>query len=65
LCWGFPGGSVGKEQACNAGDLGSILGSGSFSGEGNGKPLQYFCLGNTIVRGAWRATVHGVPKSWT
>ena len=43
---GFPGGSDGKESACNAGDLGSILGSGRSPGEGNCNPLQYSCLGN-------------------
>ena len=40
--------SVGKESVCNVGDRGSILGSGRFPGEGNGKPLQYFCLENPI-----------------
>ena len=58
--WGFPGGSDGKESACNAGDLGSILGSGRSPGEGSGYPLQYSCLRNPMDRGAWRATVHGV-----
>ena len=43
---GFPGDSAGKESACNAGDLGSIAGSGRSPGEGNGKPLQYSCLEN-------------------
>ena len=43
---GLPGGSDGKESACNAGDLGSIPGSGKSPGEGNGNPLQYFCLEN-------------------
>ena len=62
---GFPGGSDGKESACNAGDLGSIHGSGRSPGEGNGNPFQYSCLGNPIDRGAWWATVHGVAKSWT
>ena len=56
---GFPGGSVGKESACNAGDGGSIPGSGRFPREGNGNPLQYSCLGNPVDRGAWQATVHG------
>ena len=54
----------GKESTCNAGDArdrGSILGSGRSPGEGN--PLQYSCLGNTMDRGAWRATVHEVIKS--
>ena len=57
--------SDGKEFACNAGDLGSILGSGRSSGERAGNPLQYSCLENPTNRGAWRATVHGVSKSWT
>ena len=61
----FPGGSVGKESACNAGDLVFIPGSGRFSGEGNGNPLQYSCLENSMDRGAWQVTVHGVPKSQT
>ena len=61
----FPGGSDGKESACNVGDLGSIPGSGRFPGEGNGNPLQYSCLENSMDRGAWWATVHGVAKSWT
>ena len=49
----FPGGSVGKESACNAGDLDSIPGSGRSPGEGNGYSLQYSCLGNPMDRGAW------------
>ena len=59
---GFPGGSDGKESACNVGDLGLIPGSGRSPEEGNGSPLQYSCLGNTVNRGAWWATVHGVAK---
>ena len=51
-----------KASAYNAGDLGSIHGSGRSLGEGNGNPLLYPCLGNPIDRGAWRATVHGVEK---
>ena len=51
-----------KESACNAGDLGSIPGSGRSPGEGNGNPLQYSCLENPMDRGAWRATVHGVAR---
>ena len=62
---GFPGGSEGKESACNAGDLGSIPGSGRSLVEGNGYSLQYSCLRNSMDREAWRATVHGVTKSWT
>ena len=54
--------SVGKESACNAGDLGSIPGLGRSPGEGNGNPLQYSSLGNPMVRGVWRATVHGVSR---
>ena len=53
------GGSDGKESACNAGDPGSILGSGRSPGEGNGYPLQYSCLKNPTSREAWRATGHG------
>ena len=49
----------------NAGDLGSIPGSGRFPGGGNGNPLQYSCLENLMDRGAWYATVHGVAKSRT
>ena len=49
----FPGGSDGKASAYDAGDLGSIPGSGRFPGEGNGNPLQYSCLENPMDRGAW------------
>ena len=55
----------GKESACDAGDLGSIPGSGKSPGEGNGNLLQHFCLGNPMDRGAWWAAVHGVTKSRT
>ena len=51
--------------ACNAGDLGLILGSGRSPREGNGNPLQYSCLENPMDRGAWQAMVHGIAKSWT
>ena len=51
----FPGGSDGKESACNAGDLCSKPGSGRSPGEGNGYPLQYSCLENSMDRGAWWA----------
>ena len=61
----FPGGSEVKASACNAGDLGSIPGSGRSPGEGNGNPLQYSCLENPTDGGAWRAAVHGVAKSQT
>ena len=62
--WDFPGGSGGKESAGNAGDLRSIPGSGRTPGEGNGNPLQYSCLENSMDR-AWQAIVHGVTKSQT
>ena len=65
---GFLGGSVGKEPTCNSGDtgdMGSILGSGRFPGEGHGYPLQYSCLENSMDRGAWQAAVLGVAKSQT
>ena len=51
-------------SACNVGDPGSILGLGRSPGE-DGTPLQYSCLENPMDRGAWRAKVHGVTKSWT
>ena len=54
-----------KVSACNAGDLGSIPGSGRSPGEGNGNPLQYSCLENPMDGGAWWATVHGVAESRT
>ena len=62
---GFPGGSDGKASVCNAGDLGSMPGSGRSPGERNGNPLQYSCLENPMDGGAWQATVHGVAKSRT
>ena len=61
--WDFPGGSNGEESACNAGDWGSIPGSRRSPGEGNGYPLQYSCLENSMDRGAWQATVHGIAES--
>ena len=61
---GFPGGSDGKESACNAGDLGLISGLGSAPREGNDNPLQYSCLENSIDRGAW-PIFPGVAKSRT
>ena len=51
-----------KNLPANAGDSGSIPGSGKSPGEGHGNPLQYSCLGNHMVRGAWQATVHGVER---
>ena len=59
---GFPDGSVVKNMLANAGDSGSILGSGRSPREGNGNPLQYSCLENPVDRGAWWATVHGTAK---
>ena len=61
----FPGGSDSKESVCNAGEPGSIPGSGRSRGEGNGCPVQYSCLENSMDGGAWQATVHGVAKSQT
>ena len=52
----FPGGPDSKESACDAGDPGSVPGSGIFPAEGNGNPLQYSCLENSIDRGDWQAT---------
>ena len=57
---GFPGGSDDKESTYSAGDLGLIPVLGRSPGEGNGNPLQYSCLENSMDRGAWRATVHGI-----
>ena len=56
----FPCGSDGKESACSAGDLGSIPGLGRSPGEGNGYPLQYSGLENSMDRGTWQAIVHVV-----
>ena len=59
----FPGGSDGKESACNAGDPSLIPGLGRSLGEGNGNPFQYACLENSMDRGAWQVTVHGITES--
>ena len=59
---GFTGGSVIKNPPANAGDSGSILGSGISPGERNGNSLQYPCLENSMNRGVWQATIHGVAK---
>ena len=56
--WGLPGGSICKESFCNAGDPGSIPRLKRYLGEGNGYPLQYSCLKNSMDRGAWQATVY-------
>ena len=61
----FPDGLDGKASAYNVGDLGSIPGLGKSPGEGNGKPLQNFCLENPKDRVACRVTVHGVARSQT
>ena len=63
---GFPGGTqVAKNPPANAGGVGSIPGLGRSPGEGHSNPLQYSCPENTMDRGAWWATVHGVIKSLT
>ena len=59
----FPGGSDGKESACNAGDLGLTPGSGRSLGEGNSNSLQSSSLEKPVDRGAWQAAVHRVAKS--
>jgi len=61
----FLGGSDNKESVCNAGDLGSILGSGRSPGGGHGNRLQYSCLENPRGQRTLQATVHGVSKSQT
>ena len=61
-CMGFPGGSVVKNLPANAGNACSIPGSGRSPGEGNGNPLQCFCLGSPMDRGAWSAAVHGSQR---
>ena len=60
---GFPGGSDGKESACNAGDLGSLPGFRRSLGEGKGYLLQYSYLENSINKGRWQATFCGVTKT--
>ena len=69
---GFPGGTVVKKLPANAGDTrdsgstaGSIPGLGRYPGRGNGNPLQYSCLENSMDRGAWQVIVHGLAKSQT
>ena len=63
MFFGFPGGLDSKESTCNTGDPGSIPGLGRYPGEGNGNPLQYSFLENSMDREAWWATVHGVCSS--
>ena len=62
---GFPGGSDGKESACSVGDLGSTPGLGRSPRGGIGNPLKYYSLENSMDGGGWKATAHGVAKSWT
>ena len=62
LYWGFTSGLDGKESTCNSGDPGLIPRSGRSPGERNVYPLQYSCLGNSMDRGAWRATLYGDCK---
>ena len=62
---GFPSASYDKQSACNAKDPGVIPGLGRYTGEGKDYPLQYSCLDNSMDRGAWWATAHGVTKSQT
>ena len=62
---GFPGSSAAKNLPANAGDAGDtglIPGLGKSPGEGNGNPLQYFCMENSMDRGVWRVKVHRVTK---
>ena len=65
VCYSFPGDLDGKASACSVGDPGSIPGSGRSPGDGNGNPLQYPCLENSMDGGAWQAIVRGVTKSQT
>ena len=63
--WGFPGGSAIKNPPARAGNVGLIPGWGRFPGEGNGNPLQKYCLGNSMDRGAWWAIVRGFARGRT
>ena len=60
----LPGGSLVKNLPANTGDAGLIPESRRYPGEGNGNPLQYSCLENSMDRGVWWSTVHGITKSW-
>ena len=60
---GFPGGSDGKESACNVGDLGSAPGLQRSPGEAKGNPVHYSCLDSPMDRGVWWATVHEISKN--
>ena len=61
---GLPWWLSGKESPASAGDAGSVPELGRSPGEGNGNPLQYYCLGDPLERGAWWVIVHGVTKTW-
>jgi len=61
--WGFPGGSVVKHPPANVGDMSSIPKFRRSPEEGNGNPLHYSCLENSVGRGSWRATVHGISQA--
>ena len=61
--WDFPGSSVVKNLPANEEEVGLSPGSGRSPGGGNGNPLKYCCLENPMDRGAWWATVHGIPES--
>ena len=63
--WGLPGGPDSKQSTCTVGDQGSISRLGRSPGEGNDNGLQYSCLENSMDRGAWWSTIHGVAKSQT
>ena len=63
--WPSPIAQMIKNRPVNAGDAGWIPGLGRFPGGGNGNPLQYSCLENSMNGGAWQATIHGLQKSWT
>ena len=65
MSWSFPGGSDGKESACNVEDLGSTPRSGRSPGVVNDNPLQYSCLENSMDREAWWVTAHGAAKRQT
>ena len=65
LCYGLPGGSDGKESDYSVGDPSSVPRMERSPGEGKGNPLQYSCLYNSVDRGLWVATVHGVAKKPT
>ena len=62
---GFPSGSVVKNLPADAGDTGSVPGLGGLPGEGKGKALQYYCMGNPMDGAAWQATVHRAANSFT